>query len=324
MRPQDSISHPPMNKPIYTISEYNRSNKFKESENGNSYAFNRCCTLLFETPCIGCVLKCLGFFVMVAIGCCETCYQNLCATCCNILCRKIKIAFTFDRSYSYEPDARPTFYGLNHDFYDGRLKIRFNNRYRDIDNVLIYLRENRSQLEKHDSYMHWLFPIDSQMGDILGSTNEYNLNYDSTRGIQAIDDAKSNFFQAFQIILDFWGMAFCMDGMEVSIQKTPEWTERLAYMSTQEDTCLHIARVIRSLSYFGMVEYQEPLLNFLMNEVLITQSMREIIKNKLVYYWIEAADYRIQDKLRETLHKVLQIHKFFEDQNQPRDRADNH
>lgn len=144
--------------------------------------------------------------------------------------------------------------------------------------------------------------------------NSSPINKEELTLLKNSDDANKQCLQAFEIMLDFLGMKLDSDNEGcIIVRKTDRWKERIINLSTHPHNFLRINRVLEFLKNFGLSEYQEPLITFLIYEIMVSKSLEEA-KTSLVEYWLNTvSDTKIKNNLlskKESANRLAQ-NRFF-------------
>lgn len=178
--------------------------------------------------------------------------------------------------------------GLNYDFYTNKVAVLIRGQYLTFNAMLGYLDQNYTALEEIHNYVQWLFPMYTQ-----GMSSAAPLTKKESAYLRDSPNAVHQFKNALDVMLNFWGMKVDKNPNDgsISISKSDNWDTGVRNLGENSHNFLRINRVLQSLECFGLSEYQAPLLEFFMNEVMTDDAMFQkklVIKKSLCRHWLKS------------------------------------
>mmetsp|Transcript_17854 Transcript_17854/g.19885 ORF Transcript_17854/g.19885 Transcript_17854/m.19885 type:complete len:253 (+) Transcript_17854:1-759(+) len=165
---------------------------------------------------------------------------------------------------------------------------------------------NYELLEKHHSYIQWLFPLREK-----GGNKHVNiLQLHEIEAIKADPEAKNRLLKSYQMMLDFFGMRFKAGTTVGEIERNPSnWSSRYRELNIKwNHNFLRITRMLKSLGEFGFESpYKINFLRFIFNEIFSNGQLINT-KDAATTYWLYTLRNDAELKEMEDLLLVLNKH----------------
>eukprot|EP00746_Dinoflagellata_sp_MGD_P000854 gnl/MRDRNA2_/MRDRNA2_101584_c0_seq1.p1 gnl/MRDRNA2_/MRDRNA2_101584_c0~~gnl/MRDRNA2_/MRDRNA2_101584_c0_seq1.p1 ORF type:complete len:279 (-),score=61.85 gnl/MRDRNA2_/MRDRNA2_101584_c0_seq1:146-982(-) len=136
-------------------------------------------------------------------------------------------------------------------------------------------------LERHHSWVQWLFPI-----------REQGVNRDSQPLTCAERDAiladakcKDRFMRSYELAMDFYGFSLA-DRKTGELTKTKDWEARFSNLNTKTHNFLRLTRILKWLGEFELTHYQAPLVRALASGVFEAPYILKDMGKSLKEYFI--------------------------------------
>eukprot|EP00928_Gymnodinium_smaydae_P066959 TRINITY_DN49905_c0_g1_i1.p1 TRINITY_DN49905_c0_g1~~TRINITY_DN49905_c0_g1_i1.p1 ORF type:complete len:289 (+),score=29.06 TRINITY_DN49905_c0_g1_i1:35-901(+) len=152
-------------------------------------------------------------------------------------------------------------------------------------------------LERHHSWVQWLFPI-----------REQGVNRDSQPLTCAERDAimedkqcTQRMLASYKLALDFYGLVLA-DEDTGELQRSSHWKPRFANLNTKTHNFLRLTRILKWLGEFGLARYQAPLVRALASGVFEAPNSLWDMRKSLLDYFVPVVK---DDCERESLQATL-------------------
>lgn len=136
-------------------------------------------------------------------------------------------------------------------------------------------------LERHHSWVQWLFPI-----------REQGVNRDSQPLTCAERDAilddpkcKDRLMRSYELAMDFYGFSVA-NRATGELTKTMDWEARFSNLNTKTHNFLRLTRILKWLGEFGLTHYQAPLVRALASGAFEPPCILKDMQKSLKEYFI--------------------------------------
>ncbi|CAG5130729.1 unnamed protein product [Candidula unifasciata] len=154
-------------------------------------------------------------------------------------------------------------------------------------------------LESHHGYIQWLFPIrESGM-----NSKAQPLQLHEAKAIKADKQAKKRVLMSYRLMLDFYGMELT-DDQTGKLKRSQNWRKCYDNLNRSPHNYLRITRILKCLGELGYEHLKKGLLQFVLEEALIHQTLGPTLAS-CRDYWIGTIK-DVQD--REDLYQFIEDH----------------
>lgn len=198
--------------------------------------------------------------------------------------------------HDYPAKSRENSGQVNLKFYMKEIPLKPDGIY--IDDILTTWKGDYDKLENNHTYIQWLFPL-----------REPGLNWhaeelttEEIKEFLKTKEAKSNYLQGYEIMLDFFGMKL-EDKNTGTVARASNWKERFQHLNESEHNYLRITRILKSLGEFKFESFQIGLVHFLLYEALVEETLPNMLHSALEYFVYTIKSRKERRKLLRFAHQ---------------------
>jgi len=150
-----------------------------------------------------------------------------------------------------------------------------------IDTIHSEWRGKYDMLERHHSWVQWLFPIREQ------GVNRDSQPLTCAEREAILDDAqcKERLSLSYELALDFYG--FVLANRETGdLERTAKWEAQFANLNKKTHNFLRLTRILKWLGEFGLQHYQAPLVRALAKGVFESPFLLWDMRTSLMQYFV--------------------------------------
>uniref|UniRef100_A0A8C5LVU1 RNase H type-1 domain-containing protein n=1 Tax=Leptobrachium leishanense TaxID=445787 RepID=A0A8C5LVU1_9ANUR len=165
----------------------------------------------------------------------------------------------------------------NVDFYMNKRKFAPQGEF--IEDVLRHWYGEYEFLEKHHSYIQWLFPLCEQ------SRNEHAkpLTISEIEIMKNTAEIQHRLRRAYKLMLNFFGVKLVGEE-EIEVIRDSNFSTRFSNLNTNTHNNLRITRIVKSMGELGAAQYQALLVKFFLKEILVDDQLQNMKKSALKYF----------------------------------------
>lgn len=174
------------------------------------------------------------------------------------------------------PAVQPV--GENHRFYLNARKSAPSGEF--IDQIHAEWSNQYAKLEKHHSYIQWLFPVYENAGV---NRKAHPLSKREATAMRNSPIIARRIVTSYRMMLQFYGFML-VDETTGEVRKSEAWQPRFRNFNDHTHNNLRISRILVSLGELGFKRYKAPLLEALRIEIFENNQLRAC-RNSFVSFW---------------------------------------
>lgn len=168
--------------------------------------------------------------------------------------------------------------GENHRFYLNARKSAPNGEF--IDQMHAEWGTQYAKLEKHHSYIQWLFPVFENAGV---NRKAHPLSKREAKAMREDPVIARRIVTSYQMMLRFYGFVL-VDEVTGEVRKSEAWQPRFRNFNAHTHNNLRISRILVSLGELGFKRYKAPLLEALRVEIFENNQL-QACRASYINFW---------------------------------------
>uniref|UniRef100_A0A8C5MA38 Integrase zinc-binding domain-containing protein n=1 Tax=Leptobrachium leishanense TaxID=445787 RepID=A0A8C5MA38_9ANUR len=148
-----------------------------------------------------------------------------------------------------------------------------------IEDVLCHWYSEYELLEKHHSYIQWLFPLREQGQNALAkplTTSEIEIMKNTA-------EIQHRLRRAYKLMLNFFGVKLVGEE-EIEVIRDSNFSTRFSNLNTNTHNNLRITRIVKIMGELGAAQYQAALVKFFLKEILVDDQLQNMKESALKYF----------------------------------------
>ncbi|XP_060588616.1 opioid growth factor receptor-like protein 1 [Ruditapes philippinarum] len=209
-----------------------------------------------------------------------------------------EVSLNYKETYQYHNQEREASDNLK--FYQNKKLSRPNPGY--TIETMLHCKGDHLFFEMYPGFIHWLFPIPSSVG-----VNEevQVLHNHEAKAIREDSVLSSRVYDAFDVLLDFYGMELYNDIKGKFKRKKRTYKERYDYLQSYPlESYRRITRVLVSIGELGLERFQVPWIEFLIKEG-IENELFPTLDGQSIMHWI--ASIKDEEERQEMFRKYQKL-----------------
>uniref|UniRef100_A0A8C5R474 Opioid growth factor receptor (OGFr) conserved domain-containing protein n=1 Tax=Leptobrachium leishanense TaxID=445787 RepID=A0A8C5R474_9ANUR len=180
----------------------------------------------------------------------------------------------------------------NLDFYLNKKRFKPNGEF--IEVILDQWKDDYELLERNNSYIQWLFPLQEQGMNFRARM----LTRTEIEMMKKDEEVQRRFIEAYKLMLGFYGIKL-VNADTGEVKRTEKFEERFDNLDYHSHNNLRITRILKCLGELGFEHYQAPLVKFFLVETLVEKQLPGVKNSVLDYFLFTVKD---KQQRRDLVH----------------------